>query len=357
LLIVYEGCDENPEFLSHPDLYFLNPDAGNGRRSDSDCELDRIRDDDHPSYNPDNRLTCDSQSLKRQKVSGLQQPKLDFDSLSIADTSSEYFLTDSCCETQSFSTSPTQSVDSGLECYMMDQSSSSSSTSDYSSWTSVSGYQAGIHFKRLLRHSAPARTNSTGYECADNSADSTDSGLYSLAGHPQGKKTTVLKRSATISYTDSEEDSESDMTWQHHLDGQQHLSQPTELSGSLPGEDEGELTPVLEVSRTDEFTEEAGGSQTQKKRRVMDEDKEQVLLDAASSSKLDNNCWSDCVDVRMIDFAHTTFSGYLGLDERVHWGPDNGYLLGLENLTDILSELQGYGCCPPHQKNAMCLSS
>jgi inositol-hexakisphosphate kinase len=114
---------------------------------------------------------------------------------------------------------------------------------------------------------------------------------------------------------------------------------------------------VLEVSRTDEFTEEAGGSQTQKKRRVMDEDKEQVLLDAASSSKLDNNCWSDCVDVRMIDFAHTTFSGYLGLDERVHWGPDNGYLLGLENLTDILSELQGYGCCPPHQKNAMCLSS
>jgi inositol-hexakisphosphate kinase len=114
----------------------------------------------------------------------------------------------------------------------------------------------------------------------------------------------------------------------------------------------------LEVSRTEEFTEEAGGSQTQKKRRVMDEDKEQVLLDAAASnSKPDNNCWADCVDVRMIDFAHTTFSGYLGLDERVHWGPDNGYLLGLENLTDILSELQGYGCCPPHQKNAMCLSS
>jgi inositol-hexakisphosphate kinase len=39
----------------------------------------------------------------------------------------------------------------------------------------------------------------------------------------------------------------------------------------------------------------------------MDEDKEQVPLNAASSSKPDNNCWSDCVDVHMIDFAHTTF--------------------------------------------------
>jgi inositol-hexakisphosphate kinase len=113
------------------------------------------------------------------------------------------------------------------------------------------------------------------------------------------------------------------------------------------------LTPVLEVSRTDEFSDAANGSQTQKKRRVIDEDKEEEVLDAAN--KL-SNCWSDCVDVRMIDFAHTTFSGYLGLDERVHWGPDNGYLLGLENLTDILSELQGFSSSL-HQKNPMCLSS
>jgi hypothetical protein len=125
-----------------------------------------------------------------------------------------------------------------------------------------------------------------------------------------------------------------------------------ELSGS-PGEDEGELTPVLEVSRTDEFSEAADGIQTQKKRRVMDEDKEEEVLDTSSKS---DNCWSDCVDVRMIDFAHTTFSGYLGLDERIHWGPDNGYLLGLENLTDILSELQGYSSSL-HQKSDMCLSS
>ncbi|EFX63240.1 hypothetical protein DAPPUDRAFT_67244, partial [Daphnia pulex] len=79
-----------------------------------------------------------------------------------------------------------------------------------------------------------------------------------------------------------------------------------------------------------------------------------VLLDAASSKP--DNCWSDCVDVRMIDFAHTTFSGYLGLDERVHWGPDNGYLLGLENLTDILRGLRGCSSYA-HQKNTLCLSS
>ena len=320
------------------DCYYISPRPG--RRSNSDCELDKIHDDDHKSYN-----------VKLQKVSSLQQPsKLDFDSLSITDTSSDCYLTDSC-EVQSFSTSP-QSVDSGLECYMMDQSSSSSSTSDYSSWTSVSGYQAGIHFKRLLRHSAPART---GYECVENSADSTDSGLYSPAGiQHQGKQTTIMKRSATISYTDSEEDSESDMTWQHHLDVLQHISQPMESSGGA-GEDEGELTPVLEVSRTDEFSDAANnGSQTQKKRRVIDEDKEEEVLDAAN--KL-SNCWSDCVDVRMIDFAHTTFSGYLGLDERVHWGPDNGYLLGLENLTDILKGLRGCSSYVLHQKNSLCLSS
>jgi hypothetical protein len=163
-----------------------------------------------------------------------------------------------------------------------------------------------------------------------------------------------MKRSATISYTDSEEDSESDMTWQHHLDVLQHISQPMESSGGA-GEDEGELTPVLEVSRTDEFSDAANnGSQTQKKRRVIDEDKEEEVLDAAN--KL-SNCWSDCVDVRMIDFAHTTFSGYLGLDERVHWGPDNGYLLGLENLTDILKGLRGCSSYVLHQKNSLCLSS
>lgn len=138
-----------------------------------------------------------------------------------------------------------------------------------------------------------------------------------------------MKRSAAC--TDSE-DSESD--FEHHgllcpsldlpaSDGQIHAI-------SSVAEEEGELTPVLETSRADEFDD----GQTQKKRRMETERQHQ------QQSKPANN-WADCVDVRMIDFAHTTFSGYLGLDERVHGGPDYGYLLGLDSLTAILSELRG----------------
>ncbi|XP_064455595.1 inositol hexakisphosphate kinase 1-like [Ornithodoros turicata] len=45
------------------------------------------------------------------------------------------------------------------------------------------------------------------------------------------------------------------------------------------------------------------------------------------------------VDVRMIDFAHTTHAGYEG-DTTVHRGPDAGYLLGLDNLIRLLSEVR-----------------
>ncbi|XP_049588940.1 inositol hexakisphosphate kinase 1 [Syngnathus scovelli] len=45
------------------------------------------------------------------------------------------------------------------------------------------------------------------------------------------------------------------------------------------------------------------------------------------------------VDVRMIDFAHSTFKGFRG-DTAVHDGPDRGYVLGLESLIQILEDLQ-----------------
>ena len=44
------------------------------------------------------------------------------------------------------------------------------------------------------------------------------------------------------------------------------------------------------------------------------------------------------VDVRMIDFAHTTHSGFSG--DRTRTGPDTGYLFGLRNLIRILDEIQ-----------------
>lgn len=46
------------------------------------------------------------------------------------------------------------------------------------------------------------------------------------------------------------------------------------------------------------------------------------------------------VDVRMIDFAHTTCREYGGEDGVVHEGGDSGYILGLQNLILILSQLE-----------------
>ncbi|XP_077458482.1 inositol hexakisphosphate kinase 1 isoform X2 [Stigmatopora argus] len=45
------------------------------------------------------------------------------------------------------------------------------------------------------------------------------------------------------------------------------------------------------------------------------------------------------LDVRMIDFAHSTFKGFRG-DTAVHDGPDRGYVLGLESLIRILEGLR-----------------
>ncbi|RVE72499.1 hypothetical protein OJAV_G00038630 [Oryzias javanicus] len=45
------------------------------------------------------------------------------------------------------------------------------------------------------------------------------------------------------------------------------------------------------------------------------------------------------VDLRMIDFAHSTFKGFRG-DTAVHDGPDRGYVFGLESLIEILESLR-----------------
>ncbi|XP_048872942.1 inositol hexakisphosphate kinase 2b isoform X2 [Brienomyrus brachyistius] len=47
------------------------------------------------------------------------------------------------------------------------------------------------------------------------------------------------------------------------------------------------------------------------------------------------------VDVRMIDFAHTTCRHY-GEDSVVHEGQDSGYIFGLQNLITIISELEDH---------------
>lgn len=50
---------------------------------------------------------------------------------------------------------------------------------------------------------------------------------------------------------------------------------------------------------------------------------------------------SPVVDVRMIDFAHTTCRDYRE-DSVVHEGKDSGYIFGLQNLITIISELENH---------------
>ncbi|KAB5537135.1 hypothetical protein PHYPO_G00115400 [Pangasianodon hypophthalmus] len=45
------------------------------------------------------------------------------------------------------------------------------------------------------------------------------------------------------------------------------------------------------------------------------------------------------IDVRMIDFAHSTFKGFRD-DQTVHDGPDRGYMFGLESLINILEGIR-----------------
>uniref|UniRef100_A0A3P8WQ80 Kinase n=1 Tax=Cynoglossus semilaevis TaxID=244447 RepID=A0A3P8WQ80_CYNSE len=52
-----------------------------------------------------------------------------------------------------------------------------------------------------------------------------------------------------------------------------------------------------------------------------------------------SDCHPPLVDVRMIDFAHSTFKGFRG-DTAVHDGPDRGYVFGLESLVHILESLR-----------------
>lgn len=45
------------------------------------------------------------------------------------------------------------------------------------------------------------------------------------------------------------------------------------------------------------------------------------------------------VDIRIVDFAHATFDGFL-CDTIKHYGPDHGFLLGVNTLIEIFTELK-----------------
>uniref|UniRef100_A0A3Q0S2Q3 Kinase n=1 Tax=Amphilophus citrinellus TaxID=61819 RepID=A0A3Q0S2Q3_AMPCI len=72
----------------------------------------------------------------------------------------------------------------------------------------------------------------------------------------------------------------------------------------------------------------------------MDDDDEEVG-EVAGALGFPHNTRSSVVDVRMIDFAHTTCRHYRE-DSVVHEGQDSGYIFGLQNLITIVSELENH---------------
>lgn len=57
------------------------------------------------------------------------------------------------------------------------------------------------------------------------------------------------------------------------------------------------------------------------------------------SDKLSMKNLSNMVDVRIVDFAHATFDGFL-CDPVKHCGPDRGFLLGVNTLIEVFTELK-----------------
>lgn len=70
---------------------------------------------------------------------------------------------------------------------------------------------------------------------------------------------------------------------------------------------------------------------------ILYDGKEPYMSSSPSSEVLDTPD-SVKVDVRMIDFAHSTHADYN--NHKPHSGPDNGYLFGLENLIKIFNDIK-----------------
>ena len=64
-----------------------------------------------------------------------------------------------------------------------------------------------------------------------------------------------------------------------------------------------------------------------------------------SESEKGQNSWKqnwskpEPVTMKMIDFAHSTFEGFMD-DPVIHEGPDSGYIKGLDSLMSIIQNAQ-----------------
>ncbi|KAL7832829.1 hypothetical protein SRHO_G00298470 [Serrasalmus rhombeus] len=82
-----------------------------------------------------------------------------------------------------------------------------------------------------------------------------------------------------------------------------------------------------------------GGEEEDEEDDEDEDDEEEGAYGGRSQRRDSSGSGSPLVDVRMIDFAHTTCRDY-GEDVVVHEGGDSGYIFGLQNLISILSQLE-----------------
>lgn len=124
-----------------------------------------------------------------------------------------------------------------------------------------------------------------------------------------------------------------------------HTRQHTEdgLSEEEDEEDEAEAEPGMEEEEEEEQVGEVAGALgfPHSPSTSSDESSSGGSSGVSQARLSRSDPCSPMVDVRMIDFAHTTCRYYQG-DSVVYEGLDSGYLFGLQNLITIISELENH---------------
>ena len=112
-------------------------------------------------------------------------------------------------------------------------------------------------------------------------------------------------------------------------------------------EDDEEVEAEPEMEEEEEEGEVAGGLDFPHSPATSSDGSNICSSSSSGSSSISQACLSQpdprspVVDVRMIDFAHTTCRHYRE-DSVVHEGQDSGYIFGLQNLITIISELENH---------------
>lgn len=132
---------------------------------------------------------------------------------------------------------------------------------------------------------------------------------------------------------DLDDDEEGAVDDEHEDDDEEHLEETIVSSKRHRGKDSGnKVKPVLPQ---------------QTFRRKLSSKSKSSSIGGVGSSPSSGTCPSGLADVRMIDFAHTTFEIKNGgtsvcspsTNVKVHHGPDSGFLRGLDSLKRILAEI------------------